>query len=195
MSLIEAVKLGDLSRIREILCVVDPNQEKKFGSKAIHWASSQNSLDYKGWEIVRELIQSGANVNEKNNSGYTALHIASGNGCDEIIKELLQGGANINEKDIAGMTPLHIASKRGSTDIVKILLQNGANIDEKDNDGGTALHWAFSFLKTAKELLAWGADYTIQDNQGYDGLYGWSEEDKKQLLEETTLEMKEPSED
>jgi ankyrin repeat protein len=75
--------------------------------------------------VVKELLNRGANIEEKDNDGYTPLisgiflqlfnhfkwfiyflFIASFNGHIEVVKELLNRGANIEEKDNYGNTPL-----------------------------------------------------------------------------------------
>ncbi len=75
--------------------------------------------------MVKELLNRGANIEEKDNDGYTPLisgiflqlfnhfkwfiyflFIASFNGHIEVVKELLNRGANIEEKDNYGNTPL-----------------------------------------------------------------------------------------
>jgi hypothetical protein len=50
-------------------------------------------------------------------------------------------------------------------------------------------------VEAAKELIRNGADYTIQNMKGEDGLYGFIDEKRKILLEHIPWEIKEPSED
>ncbi|EAY16069.1 hypothetical protein TVAG_278350 [Trichomonas vaginalis G3] len=51
-----------------------------------------------------------ANINEKDNRGNTALHIAAQYNCSEVAEYLLLHCANINEKDNSLNTALHIAA-------------------------------------------------------------------------------------
>ena len=53
-------------------------------------------------EIVKYLVENGANINEKNKDGDTPLICASINGHLEIVKYLCQNGDNVNEKDKDG---------------------------------------------------------------------------------------------
>ncbi|EAY16229.1 hypothetical protein TVAG_341230 [Trichomonas vaginalis G3] len=55
-------------------------------------------------------ISHGANVNEKNEDGLTALHFAAIYNSIEITEVLLLHGANINEKNKKGETALHNAA-------------------------------------------------------------------------------------
>lgn len=56
-------------------------------------------------DVAKMLINKGSDVNAKNNSGYTPLHIAALNGSSEIITLLLENGADKNAKDNDGSTP------------------------------------------------------------------------------------------
>ena len=91
-----------------------------------------NSQDPHGWtpimeavdghlEIVKLLLERGANVNEKDIFCFTPLFCASINNHLEIVKVLLEYGANVNEKNKWGITSLHSVSLFGNLEIVKIL--------------------------------------------------------------------------
>jgi len=91
-------------------------------------------------EKVQELINKGANINAKDNAGWTPLHHATAHKHDKTVKTLLQNRANPNAKDDDGWTPLHLASVGGEDKTVKTLLQNRADIHAKDDEWRTALH-------------------------------------------------------
>ena len=55
---------------------------------------------------VQDLIERGADVNAKDNGGYTPLHWASYNDSIAIAKLLLDAGADLEAKDKWGRTPL-----------------------------------------------------------------------------------------
>ena len=61
----------------------------KDGDRAIHLAAMEDQLD-----IVKVLLEAGANINVKNKKGQTALHVAIVGGFKRIIKILLEKGAN-----------------------------------------------------------------------------------------------------
>jgi ankyrin repeat protein len=44
-------------------------------------------------------------LNEKTNEGWSPIHVASRDGCDECIKILLEHGADVNEKGSGKWTP------------------------------------------------------------------------------------------
>ena len=87
----------------------------------MHIAFQENHL-----EIVKLLISSGADIENKTKGGFTPLHIASLNGHLEIVKYLILSGANIQNKTNHRITPLHIACKKNHIEIVKYLISHGA---------------------------------------------------------------------
>ena len=107
-------------------------------------------------ERVRQLLDEGAPVDEKNEGGmtvggftiggFTALMVASlprrstrERGA-EVVQLLLDKGAAVDEKDnVGGSTALMLASQFGRTEVVQLLLDKGAAVDVKDKGGHTAL--------------------------------------------------------
>jgi ankyrin repeat protein len=78
-------------------------------------------------EGVENLLEGGANPNEKDYAGWTALHEAALNGHLEVVKLLLKYGANVNSKGADSDTPLHDATGNNHCDIVELLLEHGAD--------------------------------------------------------------------
>jgi len=115
-----------------------------------------------------KLIAEGADVNAKNNYGWTALSHAARIGNAELVKLLLDHGADINARDQSGWTPLMRAAMKGRTEVVKVLLDRGAKINLQEKDGWTALHWAASrdYPEVVKLLLDRGADYMLRTKDG-----------------------------
>ncbi|KAJ9438289.1 hypothetical protein DIPPA_19808, partial [Diplonema papillatum] len=64
--------------------------------------------------------------------GWTALHIASGDGHSKVVKELIAAGAKVDVLDKCGSTALHIASFNGHSEVVKEMIAAGANVDVQD---------------------------------------------------------------
>ena len=85
------------------------------------------------------LMQNGADVNAKDDTGWTSLIWASVKGHTDIVKLLLENGSDVNAKDSDGKSPLIMASTEGYTKIVRMLLEKGADVNAKDNENKTAL--------------------------------------------------------
>lgn len=90
--------------------------------------STENAL-----EIMRLLIQAGADVDLANLSGETPLCVAAEkNASPELAHVLLQAGADVNKSSGSGMTPVLFAIIRGcSSELVRLLLENGAVVAAK----------------------------------------------------------------
>lgn len=111
-------------------------------------------------EIVKELLDSGARVNDTDKNEWTALHYAVGssNGSLDVFRLLMARGANMKLKarlstDPSGIepyfTPLMVAAYLGRVDAVKILLDYGASLNDTDRNNWTPLHYASSDGKIA----------------------------------------------
>ncbi|MGO9568404.1 MAG: ankyrin repeat domain-containing protein [Desulfomonilaceae bacterium] len=68
----------------------------------------------------------GADVNAKDNHGWTALMEAAKTGHLDVVKLLLDEGADVNAKDNYGWTALKIAEEDGHKEIVELLKAHGA---------------------------------------------------------------------
>ena len=75
--------------------------------------------------LCEYFISLGANINEKQEFGYTTLHLAAEHNFKEVAELLISHGANINEEDEFGKTPLRIAAHNNSKEVVEVLLSNG----------------------------------------------------------------------
>jgi len=81
--------------------------------------------------IVRFLLDSGAETDASDGFGFTALHHAAKNGHTRVVAALLENGADVDATDHQGWTALHLAAKNGYDDIIRLLIQNGANMNAK----------------------------------------------------------------
>ncbi|XP_029417766.1 putative ankyrin repeat domain-containing protein 31 isoform X2 [Nannospalax galili] len=127
------------------------------GESQLHLASRRGNLS-----LVKSLIESGADVNLKDNAGWTPLHEASNKGFSDIILELLKSGAKVNSENVDGILPLHDAAVGNHLKAAEILLEHGANPNKKDQNQKTALDEADD--EKMKELLKlYGA---VESNNG-----------------------------
>jgi Ankyrin repeats (3 copies)/Ankyrin repeats (many copies) len=136
---------------------------------------------------ILQLIEAGANMDERNEGGGHVLHVAVRNSRTDVVQILLDHGADVNVKGYRGYTPLHIAchGKRmtGRQAVIRQLLMNGADVDAKNNenrsdddDGAgcrTPLHIAILYcsIQAIKLLLGHCADISIKEGEGYNALH------------------------
>ncbi|KAM3700658.1 hypothetical protein ACB098_05G113400 [Castanea mollissima] len=75
---------------------------------------------------IRELLDSGVNVNFKDSDGRTALHVAACNGLTDVVSLLLDRGSELDPSDCWGSTPLADAIYYKKHDVIKLLEKRGA---------------------------------------------------------------------
>ena len=93
---------------------------------------------------IKRLLELGADIQQLDYNGWSALHFAARDSSPEIIEYLLSLGMTVNMTDKSGRTPLMCACyKGGRLDNIKRLLELGADIQQLEfNDGWSALHFA-----------------------------------------------------
>lgn len=121
-------------------------------------------------ELVRWLIENGADINAADIYGYTPLHSRS-SGWNGRIEILLELGADINHGENKRGTPLHTAAGQYRVEIVDTLLRHGARIDALNRERQTPLEYALQrcensdiqdMAEIAELLLKAGARKTEQ---------------------------------
>jgi ankyrin repeat protein len=114
-------------------------------------------------EAAQALIEAGADVNQRNPKGETALHLSkfSWSPNAETVKLLIEAGADVTAKDANDSTPLHAALRMGKAEIAKLLVVSGADVDARDKQGNTP-------LSVAQGALSWARGKTLVDNQPYE---------------------------
>jgi ankyrin repeat protein len=116
-------------------------------------------------ELVKLLLDNGADLNVQNKYGESPLHKACSGGHASIVKLLLEKGVGLNAQDKYGESPLHKACFSGYYNIVKLLLEKGVDPNVQDKDGESPLHKARSkgHDGIAKLLLEHGAKSDLKD--------------------------------
>ena len=76
-------------------------------------------------EVVRLLLDAGAETNLAATDGYNALILASRKGHNEVVRLLLDAGADKNLAATDGYTALMAASHNGHIEVVRVLLAAG----------------------------------------------------------------------
>jgi ankyrin repeat protein len=155
MSIHTAARKGNLKEVRRQLAWgVDANRKHLFTRDTLLIEAAANGhLD-----VVKLLIENGADVNLKGEAWYGPLHAAAANGHIEVVKILLENGADVSI--FHQNKPLHNAAMNGHIEVAEILLDNGADVNAKGTDEAAPLHTAVSNnqLLMVKWLLSKGAN-------------------------------------
>jgi len=124
---------------------------------------------------VASLIADGANVNQQDSWGETALMKASTLGHWKCVGLLLDRGANVNVKDGDGETALDWVARqnnRGCQECLDLLICHGADVNARGRQMNTPLMQASGTgpLSGVKSLVLAGAHLNDKDDTGYTAL-------------------------
>jgi ankyrin repeat protein len=117
------------------------NHRDKRGATALFYAASQGRND-----VLRRLVQHGADVNLADSAGKTPLQVAVLMNHPDAVRLLLDAGAQINAQDKDGATALLHAVQAGRVELADLLLKRGADARLARNDGLTPLQAATAKL-------------------------------------------------
>jgi NAD(P)-dependent dehydrogenase (short-subunit alcohol dehydrogenase family) len=133
-------------------------------SVSLHQAALEGNL-----VVVRQHVEAGANLDEKDSYGSTPLIIAATFGHTEVAKQLIEAGADLDQQNGEGATALFTAALFCRTEIVEALLEQGADKSIRNNTGSTALEvvtppWdamkeIYDYLRTMLEPFGLELDY------------------------------------
>ncbi|XMB86536.1 ankyrin repeat domain-containing protein [Mycoplasmatota bacterium WC44] len=122
-------------------------------------------VGYDNVNRVKEALKNGADINAKNKSNFTALHIAVVNGQYFLARMLILHDVNLNEVDDTGYTPLHWAIHLDNLEITKLLMDSCAE-NLKTTEGSP-----YSIIKDKNNVIKKYIDNTYNsgknDNMPY----------------------------
>jgi len=112
---------------------------------AIGLCAALSSADGQMFEAIRNgdtakvtaMLKSGADPNQRHETGATALMYAAAFSSDECVRILLDAGAEVNGSGANGATALMWGT--GDTAKVRLLLEHRAEVNAKTKDATTAL--------------------------------------------------------
>jgi ankyrin repeat protein len=127
------------------------NRLNRLGATAFLLGAKNTDL-----EVLKVLLDAGADINIPSADGTTALMVAAGlamwyvgedggslpgqeDEAVEVVKLCVERGADVNAVNKMGETPLHGAAFRGVNAIAEYLVEKGAKLDAKDMRGWTPL--------------------------------------------------------
>ena len=155
-ALFAAIRAGDLQKTASLLETDRTlvNAADRNGTTPLLYAATCSDS-----EVLKLLIDRGADVNRADREGGTALMFAA----DDVdkVRLLVDKGAKVDAKSGMGRTPLIIAATHaGNLEVVRLLIRKGAKVADQDLFGETPLTGAAKRGDTAlvEELVAAGAD-------------------------------------
>ncbi|MGR3302530.1 MAG: ankyrin repeat domain-containing protein [Candidatus Scalindua sp.] len=141
---------------------------------ALHEAIKRNSLD-----IVKILIENGANIETKNINKYTPLQMAAKQGKTDIVEILIEKGADLDAVEHID-TALTMALEKGNYDIAKLLINKGAEVNIYN---GRALNLADNNTEIKELLVKNGAVDYREMNSFRQDVYDGKVESVNKMLE------------
>ncbi|MCW3099071.1 MAG: hypothetical protein JWL77_4689 [Chthonomonadaceae bacterium] len=130
----------------------------------------QHADDLDNLEMMRLLLEHGADANVRLPYGNTLLIQAAGSGDSDKIRLLLPHGAKVDATDSDGSTALMHLARSAYTGTMLLLLKQGADVNARDHEGETALMYSTDGVEddpaTLQLLLKWGADAHLKNRAG-----------------------------
>ena len=161
-----AVADGDTDAVRKLLAEGETanGRDKNYNNLSpLHIAVENGNV-----EIVKLLLDHGANVNARNDSELTPLMFIDEDATPLLIKILLNAGAKVDARDETGEDVLLSTIDSISVDVLKALIKGGADVRHADGTGVTALMKAAEDEDVGKvaALVLAGAGVDDRDKQG-----------------------------
>ncbi|XP_061838603.1 histone-lysine N-methyltransferase EHMT2 [Nerophis lumbriciformis] len=131
-----SAKQGNLEIVSMLLETgqVDVNGQDNGGWTPIIWAA-----EHKHVEVIKVLLNRGADVAISDKELNVCLHWAAYAGNVDIAEMVLNAGCSLAAVNLHGDTPLHIAAREGYLECVTLFLSRGADIDIMNREGDTPL--------------------------------------------------------
>jgi ankyrin repeat protein len=161
-----AARRGDIAQVSALIDRgADPNEAgDEHGTTAMTTASFLGHV-----EVVRLLLERGADIDRPNKFGARPLFSAANNAKLRVIQVLLKAGASLSVESDDGLTAfMHAATSTPET--VRMFLKHGVDVNAVSSKGYTALQCAaindLHGPAIIPLLLEAGADPAYRDGQG-----------------------------
>lgn len=138
-SLVDAALDGQLEKVKTALSQ-GAELELRFGPRQQTPLMLALYRDHN--EVVKFLVEQGADVNAHNSHGQTPVIMAAIGGQQALLQLFLERGAQLEAREELGNTALMWAVYWGHIELVKSLLAKGAQVRVYNRDGNGVLHLA-----------------------------------------------------
>ncbi|XP_068218079.1 transient receptor potential cation channel subfamily A member 1 homolog [Palaemon carinicauda] len=163
---------------------VQVNYANKKGMTPLHIAAQENRV-----KILRLLLDSGANIERRDNNSFLPFHHAAIKGYYEVSEILLSHKDNAyREKQLTsrlkdGKIPIMLSAKHGHHRSCKLM--EFQNINFCDKDGNTALHHAVTggFESTVSTLVEMGVDVNTKNKKGVAPIHAAAAKKRNAILQ------------
>ncbi len=124
-------------------------------------------------EIIKLFVESGVELELKENRGWTALFTAAAYGNVDAVRYLKEEDADPYVVDEHGWTTLHAAAESGSVPTAEYLSSIGLGINRLNGQESTALHGAAlaGHLQMAEYLITKGATVDVANENGWTAMH------------------------
>jgi ankyrin repeat protein len=168
----DKMQSGLARRLIELGAEIDPRagygRTPLFLAVSGHWSGSGRE------EIVRVLIEAGADVRLADTDEVTPLHVSCKMGDIEVTRRLLAAGADMTARTKQGNMPLNRASESSRAALLACFLDAGLDADKAIvADGRNALQYSASLPdpQLLKRALAASKNIAATDSNGHNALH------------------------
>lgn len=120
--LMQAAHAGDLAAVQRLITAgADVNAVAEGGWTALMKACYNAEQDRGHPEVVKALIDAGANIEAPIGYGVRPLMLAAGYGEAGVVEVLLQAGADVLAKNEGGYTALMMVKQKNYVDVINLL--------------------------------------------------------------------------
>ena len=164
--LIHAAYLGHAETVRYLVGLHDVKVNHKGDDD---WSALLCAVAQKHADLVKVLIDAGADIETRDKESWTPLMYACKNGSQPIVKMLVEAGAEVRAAQKDGYTSFIFAAGFGHTETVRYLVGlPQIDLSHKDKDGHTSLLAAVerAGADVVEVLLDAGADIEAKLNDG-----------------------------